>query len=90
MGITYPGGISTDIPEVPYFVDITDTDLFENTDGNYDQFEPGATYYLKVTAYVATPDLTIVAEGESDGVLILGGEEPPEEPEEDCFFVSIS
>ena len=90
MGITYPGGISTDIPEVPYFVDITDTDLFENTDGNYDQFEPGATYYLKVTAYVATPDLTIVAEGESDGVLILGGEEPEEDGAAGAGRISLS
>src|SRR6056297_1203728 len=71
IGITYPDVITSSPPAVPYTIEITDADLFENTDGTYDQLEPGETYYLKVIAYVATttfPFSVVVAEGQSDGV----------------------
>ena len=90
MGITYPAIISDEIPEVPYVVSITDTDLFENTDGNYDQFVPGETYSLQVTAYVANPLPEVVAQGQSDGVLIEGGEVPPDDGDGAAGAGSIS
>jgi hypothetical protein len=79
----YPDGDpALDPPELPYpyTVYIHDEDI---AGGPYTQFEPGKTYHLDVTAYATYGSIEEVARVQSDGVLILGGEEPPEEPEDE-------
>ncbi len=74
---TYPENFSewtTDPPELPVTISIT-SDMFFTEDGPI-QLEPGETYFLVVDAKVA-PSLDTIASSQSDGVLILGGEEPP-------------
>ena len=69
-----------DAPFVPETVNITDEEIYAGTEGEYTQLYPGKTYYLQVTAIALQGGEVFfpVATGQSDGVLILGGEPGPE------------
>src|SRR6056297_675655 len=72
----------TDPPEVPYTAFITDAMIAEASEGVHTGLTPGETYYLEVRAigYIEGSFDQVAGPTPTDGVLILGGEEPPDDP----------
>lgn len=78
------------IPTVPQTVDIYAA-AFDPESG-YSQLNSGERFFLYVTAIAVdeTPSFYTVGDEASDGVLITGGEEPPDEPDEPAVSGQIS